>query len=91
MPILAEAGEGMFELSVTLGIWILAFIATMAGLFISLYLCISHDDLDNGFIEPIELSNSLSQVSKYYYLSDNVVYSCYLLTTYVQLCSQCYA
>jgi hypothetical protein len=47
----------------TLTAWVLNFIAALVGLFVSLYLLISHDDLSSNFIAPIELSNSLNTVS----------------------------
>lgn len=64
MPILAASGDSFIEISVTLGAWVLNFVATLAGLFISLFLLISHDDLQSSFIEPVELSNNLNSVSK---------------------------
>ena len=71
MPILAASGDSFIEISVTLGAWVLNFVATLAGLFISLFLLISHDDLQSSFIEPVELSNNLNSVSKTF--SDNNV------------------
>ena len=41
---------------------ILSFLAALANLFISIFLFISHDDLDQGMIEPIELSDNLKLV-----------------------------
>ena len=63
MPILASSGDSFTEVSFTLVAWVLNFVATLAGLFISLYLLISHDDLQSSFIEPVELSNNLNSVS----------------------------
>jgi len=45
MPILAEAGASASDCGFTFGAWGLGFVATLAALFISLYLLISHDDL----------------------------------------------
>ncbi len=65
MPILSDSSSTTGDLSLTLGAWAINFIVTLVGLFISLYLLISHDDLQSNFIEPAELSNNLRQVSEY--------------------------
>lgn len=62
MPILTDKSASTMEVSLTLGGWVLNFVATLAGLFISLFLLISHDDLQSSFIEPVELSNNLNTV-----------------------------
>jgi hypothetical protein len=62
MPILTDSGASLGETGLTLGAWTLTFVAALAGLFISLYLLISHDDLQSSFIEPVELFNNLSSV-----------------------------
>jgi len=77
MPILAEAGSSASECGVTMGVWGLCFIATLAGLFISLYLLISHDDLQSSFLEPMELANQL----KTYMPVDFVCSGLFLLLT----------
>lgn len=63
MPILAESADTFTDVSMTLGAWVISFISCLAGLFISLFLLISHDDLQSNFIEPVELSNNLSTVT----------------------------
>ncbi len=63
MAILTDNGASSTELTLTLGAWVFNFVASLAGLFISLFLLISHDDLQSSFIEPIELSNNLNSVS----------------------------
>lgn len=60
MPVFASENASTLELSLNLGCWALNFFASLAGLFISLFLLISHDDLENGSIEPVELSNNLN-------------------------------
>lgn len=42
-----------------LAIWLLNFLASLAGLFCSIYLIIVHDDLSQRMIEPVELANAL--------------------------------
>lgn len=81
MPILAASGDSFAEISVTLGAWVLNFVATLAGLFISLFLLISHDDLQSSFIEPVELSNNLNSVSSY--LVNNYVVHAIRLSVFV--------
>jgi hypothetical protein len=44
-------------------LWIVSFGATLCGLMFSVFLSVSHGDLRDGAIEPMELSNSLQQVS----------------------------
>jgi hypothetical protein len=63
MAILSSPADSYGEVSRVLIAWGLNFIASLAGLFISLYLLISHDDLNSNFITPIELSNNLNTVS----------------------------
>jgi hypothetical protein len=65
MAILSSPADSYGEVSRVLIAWALNFIASLAGLFISLYLLISHDDLNSNFITPIELSNNLNTVSLY--------------------------
>jgi acyl-coenzyme A thioesterase PaaI-like protein len=60
MPILASKGTTTFELGFTMGCWLFSFFDTLAGLFISLFLLISHDDMNVGCMEPIELSNNIN-------------------------------
>jgi hypothetical protein len=62
MPILVDGGASTFEVSMNLTSWGISFVGSLAGLFISLYLLISHDDLQSSFIEPVELSNYLNTV-----------------------------
>lgn len=66
MPILLDNGASTFEVSMNLTSWVANFISTLAGLFISLFLLISHDDLQSSFIEPVELSNNLNTVRKWF-------------------------
>ena len=63
MTVYAAKDASSFELSVNLACWVTNFFVSLGGLFISLFLLISHDDLTTGCIEPVELSNSLNQVS----------------------------
>ena len=65
MAILSSQADTYGEVSRVLIAWVVNFIASLAGLFISLYLLISHDDLNSNFITPIELSNNLNSVSLY--------------------------
>ena len=62
MTILAESTDTFSDVSMTLSAWVISFISCLAGLFISLFLLISHDDLQSNFIQPVELSNNLSTV-----------------------------
>jgi hypothetical protein len=43
-------------------VWLFNFIICLINLFVSLFLLISHDDLEAGVLQPIELSDNLSQV-----------------------------
>jgi len=40
-------------------LWLVNFAASLAGLFVSLYVTIIHDDLRQNCIEPADLANSL--------------------------------
>jgi hypothetical protein len=60
MPILVNKDFSTFDISVLLGCWAINFFDSLAGLFISLFMTISHDDLKEGCIEPVELSNNLN-------------------------------
>ena len=60
MAILVDSGATFTDVSINLSAWVLNFIATLVGLFISLFLLISHDDLQSSFIAPVELSNNLN-------------------------------
>ena len=60
MTVYADKDASGFQLSVNLGCWAINFFDSLAGLFISLFLLISHDDLETGCIEPVELSNNLN-------------------------------
>jgi hypothetical protein len=62
MAILSTQEDSFNSVSMTLVAWVFNFIAALGGLFISLYLLISHDDLSSNFITPNELSNSLNSV-----------------------------
>ena len=62
MPILAGSDETFSEVTMTLVAWVSSFISCLIGLFVSLYLLISHDDLQSNFIQPVELSDNLRQV-----------------------------
>jgi hypothetical protein len=62
MPILSSKDTPFFMVASTFGCWVVNFGVSLAALFISLYLYITHDDLEQGFIEPVELSNNLNQV-----------------------------
>jgi hypothetical protein len=66
MAILSSHADTYGEVSRILIAWVVNFIASLAGLFISLYLLISHDDLNSNFITPIELSNNLNSVSLFF-------------------------
>jgi len=52
---LVEVGGGF-----TLICSVFIFLDALAALFVSLFIMISHDDLDQGMIEPLELSNNLA-------------------------------
>ena len=54
--------ESSWDVSVSLGCWVLGFTDSLVGLFTTLYLLISHDDLETGAIEPMELSNTFNLV-----------------------------
>ena len=60
MALYASKDASSFELSFYLTCWVINFFDSLAGLFISLFLMISHDDLEAGAIEPMELSNTLN-------------------------------
>ena len=60
--ILAEPEATQAELGFGLFSWIVNFVDTLGGLFISLYILISHDDLSQGCLDPGELSNILNSV-----------------------------
>jgi len=47
-----------------LTLWMVNFVGGVSGLFISLYLLITHDDMKSHSIEPAELAESLHQVNK---------------------------
>jgi hypothetical protein len=64
MPYLFQDAKSGYVLSMHLSVWVINFFSALAGLFISVYLLVSHDDLTSGFIDPIELSNSLNQVNQ---------------------------
>lgn len=63
MGVLSEKDASTFSVSFILISWAINFLASMAGLFISLYLYISHDDMQVGIMEPAELCNNISSVS----------------------------
>lgn len=63
MAILSSHDAPTMQVSFVMGCWVANFINTLAGLFITLFLVVSHEDLQQGNIEPMELSNSLLQVS----------------------------
>ncbi len=60
MTVYAAKDATSFDLSLNLGCWVINFFTSLGGLFISLFLLISHDDLSSGCIEPIELSNNMN-------------------------------
>ena len=60
MPVYVSKDATGFEVSLNLTLWVIGFFDAVAGLFISLYLLISHDDLEVGSIEPMELSNTIN-------------------------------
>ena len=60
MTVYAAKDATTFDVSLNLVCWVLAFFDALAGLFLSLYLLISHDDLESGAIEPMELSNTIT-------------------------------
>lgn len=91
MPILTDNGASTFEVSMTLGGWVVNFISTLVGLFISLFLLISHDDLQSSFIEPVELSNNLNTVRMTIYSDPLKFRSTFLLITYVPAFCSCSA
>ena len=60
MVVYAEEGSTTFDLGLNLTCWGLNFFDALAGLFISLFMLVSHDDLETGLIEPLEMSNNLN-------------------------------
>lgn len=62
MSVYAGKDATGFELTVNLGVWAVNFFISLGGLFVTLFLLISHDDLETTCIEPMELSNNLNQV-----------------------------
>ena len=46
-----------------LSFWVLNFLCSVAALFISLYLLITHDDLKHDQIQPLELCGHIKMVS----------------------------
>ena len=47
---------------IKLTLWVVNLVSSIAGLFISLYLLITHDDMKSGTIQPAELADALAQV-----------------------------
>jgi hypothetical protein len=43
--------------------WIVIFVAGLGGLFVSLYVLISHDDVKHRLLQPMELANIFNSVS----------------------------
>ena len=43
--------------------WIVIFVAGLGGLFVSLYILISHDDVKHRLVQPMELANIFNSVS----------------------------
>lgn len=43
--------------------WIVIFVAGLGGLFVSLYILISHDDVKHRLLQPMELANIFNSVS----------------------------
>ena len=87
MAILSSSEDSFGGVSMMFTAWLLNFIATLVGLFISLYFLISHDDLNSNYIAPIELCNCINLVSLI-----SLSFSTFLSNTYAQLCtyfSQC--
>ena len=62
MSILSTRDTPFFIVCSTMGFWLINFIASLVGLFISLYMFITHDDLDCGYLEPVDMSNTLATV-----------------------------
>ena len=56
MSLFASKSASSFEINLNITVWALNFFDSLVGLFISLYLLISHDDLKEGCLEAIELS-----------------------------------
>ena len=44
-------------------LWLFSMLCSVGGLFISLYMFVSHDDLKHGMIEPAELAEGINTVS----------------------------
>ena len=44
-------------------LWLMHVVISIIGLFISLYMYVSHDDMKHGMIEPAELSEAINTVS----------------------------
>ena len=66
MVLLASVLSWGFQLS----LWVVNFVVGVCGLFISLYLLITHDDMKSHTIEPAELADNIQQVRAY--LSDDL-------------------
>lgn len=62
MALYAGPDSHVLGLSFALVTWVANFIISLIGVFISVFFVISHDDLQNGTIEPVELSSSFNQV-----------------------------
>ena len=45
-----------------LALWFWSFASTLIGLFCSLFMLITHDDLSNKAVEPGELAHNINQV-----------------------------
>jgi len=72
MSLFASKSASSFEINLNITVWALNFFDSLVGLFISLYLLISHDDLKEGCLEAIELSQNLNQYLPYEYLTSAV-------------------
>jgi hypothetical protein len=61
VTIVAQSGGfvAMMQVIFLLICWIANFGASLSGLIFSIFLTISHSDLNSGLIEPIELSDTL--------------------------------
>lgn len=59
MSLFASKNASSFEIKMNLAVWAVNFAVSLGGLFVSLYLLISHDDMKEGCLEAIELSQHL--------------------------------
>ena len=75
MSILSEKGASSYELGFVLTVWALNFFISLGGLFISMFIFISHDDMQMGVVEPADLCNNIQAVLVHFHTSSSCLMS----------------